>query len=169
MQIQQIYGQAKIELAKERALKINPNINITTHKEFFNAENAEKLISTEYDYVADCIDSIHSKLLLIETCYKKNIPIISCMGTGNKLNPLELEIADINKTSVCPLAKIIRKELKNRGIPNLKVVFSKEIPLKTDFHSEKNDKKQIASISFVPSVAGILLASEIIRKVAMPL
>ena len=87
-------------------------------------------MSNNYDYVADCIDSVSSKLLLIETCYKRNIPIISSMGTGNKLNPAQLEIADINATSVCPLAKIIRKELKNRNIPNLKVVFSKETPCK---------------------------------------
>lgn len=169
-------GKQKVDVAKERALNINPNINIITYKEFFNEENSEQLLSNEYNYVVDCIDSVKSKICLIETCYNKNIPIISSMGTGNKLDPTKFEITDINKTSVCPLAKIIRKELKKKNIPDLKVVFSKEEPIKTTPTPSSTSclgspcpdtirSVSPASISFVPSVAGLLLASEVVKDI----
>lgn len=151
-------GLNKIDVAKKHLLNINPNLNIITHKVFVNKDNIDQLISSNASYVIDCIDTISSKLDIIEYCYNNNIKIISCMGTGNKLNPLKFEIDDINKTSVCPLAKIIRKELKNRNIPHLKVLYSKETPIKTNLHTP-------ASISFVPSVAGLILASEVINEI----
>ena len=152
-------GKPKVEVAKERLLKINPNIEIITHQIFYDKTNKEKLLNTPYDYIVDAIDSVASKLSLVEEAYKRNIPIISCMGTGNKLDPTKFEIADISKTSVCPLAKVMRKELNKRGIHHLKVVYSKEEPHRFD----EENKRVPASISFVPSVAGLILAGEVIR------
>lgn len=152
-------GKPKVEVEKERILKINPNLNINTHQIFYDYTNSNKIFNTNYDYVIDAIDCVSSKINLIEQCYKKNIPIISSMGTGNKLDPTKFEITDINKTSVCPLAKIIRKELKKRNIKHLKVVYSKEEP----HHFDEANNKTLASISFVPSVAGLILASEVIK------
>lgn len=151
-------GNYKIDVAYNRYKNINPKINIKMYSEFFDITNCDKLISNKYDYIIDAIDSISSKLLLIEKAYKNNIPIISCMGTGNKLNPTELEISDIYKTSVCPLAKIIRKNLSKMNIDKLKVIYSKEKPKKII-----SDENVISSISFVPSIAGILMASEVIK------
>ena len=150
-------GQPKVEVAKKHLLKINPNLNITTHRIFVNADNVNTLITDNCDYVVDCIDTITSKLDIAENCYNRNIRIISCMGTGNKLNPLQFEFADIYETSVCPLAKAIRKGLKNRNIPNLKVLYSREEPIKTQSSTP-------ASISFVPAVAGLSIAGEVIRN-----
>lgn len=152
-------GKPKVEIAKKRLLKINPNLEITIHQTFYNVTKVEDFFSTSYDYIIDAIDTISSKLSLIEEANKRHIPIISCMGTGNKLDPTLFEVADITKTSVCPLAKIIRKELKERGIPHLKVVYSKEIPHRFDVEF----KQTPASISFVPSVAGLILAGEVIK------
>lgn len=152
-------GKPKVEIAKERLLKINPNLEITIHQTFYDVTKVEDFFSTSYDYIIDAIDTISSKLSLIEEANKRHIPIISCMGTGNKLDPTLFEVADITKTSVCPLAKIIRKELKERGIPHLKVVYSKEIPHRFDVEF----KQTPASISFVPSVAGLILAGEVIK------
>ncbi len=151
-------GLPKVLVAKERYLKINPNLHITVFEKFFNEETLPELMEISYDYIIDAIDSVSSKLLLIETAYQKKIPIISCMGTGNKLNPSLFEVSDISHTEVCPLAKIIRKELKKKGISDLKVVYSKEKPYKMDTGSSCP-----ASISFVPSVAGLLMASEVIQ------
>ena len=152
-------GKPKVEVAKERLLKINPNIEIITHQIFYDETSKEKLLNTPYDYIVDAIDSVASKLSLVEEAYTRNIPIISCMGTGNKLDSTKFEIADISKTSVCPLAKVMRKELNKRGIHHLKVVFSKEDPYRFD----EENKRVPASISFVPSVAGLILAGEVIR------
>ena len=152
-------GKPKVEVAKERLLKINPNIEIITRQIFYDKTSKEKLLNTHYDYIVDAIDSVASKLSLVEEAYKRNIPIISCMGTGNKLDPTKFEIADISKTSVCPLAKVMRKELNKRGIHHLKVVYSKEEPHRFD----EENKRVPASISFVPSVAGLILAGEVIR------
>lgn len=151
-------GDYKIDVAYNRYKNINPKINITMYPEFLDITNCDKLISNKYDYIIDAIDSISSKLLLIEKAYKNNIPIISCMGTGNKLNPTDLEISDIYKTSVCPLARIIRKSLSKMNIDKLKVIYSKEKSKKII-----SDEKVISSISFVPSVAGLLMASEVIK------
>lgn len=175
-------GKPKVEVAKERLLKINPNVEITTYQTFYDATQDKELFSNPYDYIVDAIDTVSSKLSLVEEASKQHIPIISCMGTGNKLDPTLFEVADITKTSVCPLAKVMRKELKARGIPHLKVVYSKEIPHRFDEenknltrHSNQRlqsgtpepcciHNKQIpASISFVPSVAGLILAGEVIK------
>lgn len=153
-------GIPKVEVEKNRLLKINPNLNVTTFQEFYNSSNSENILK-QYDYVVDAIDSVTSKLYLIEQCKLKNIPIISSMGTGNKLNPTELEVSDISKTSVCPLAKVVRKELSKRGIKHLKVIYSKEIPKK--FNTDEEFKRIPASISFVPSVSGLIIASEVVK------
>ena len=158
-------GMPKVEVEKERLLKINPNLNITIYQEFYNATNSDKILNTTFDYIIDAIDSVSSKLCLIEEAYKKNIPIISSMGTGNKLDPTKFEVSDISKTSVCPLAKVVRKELRNRNINHLKVVYSKEEPVRFD----TSDKKTPASIAFVPSVAGLILASEVVKDLCSKL
>ena len=149
-------GQYKVDVMKARALDINPNIKINTYKTFFSDETINEFDFSKYDYVIDAIDSVKSKLLLIETVKNLNIPIISSMGTGNKLDPTKFQIADISKTSVCPLARIIRVELKKRGIKNLKVLYSKEPPI-------KNNSRTPSSISFVPSVAGLIIAGEVVK------
>lgn len=154
-------GKDKVEIEKERILKINPNAKVEIHKEFYNEQNNNKLVKENYDYIVDAIDSVKSKLLLIKTAHEKNIKIISAMGMGNKLNPTMIEVADISKTEVCPLAKVIRKKLKEEGIYHTKVVYSKELPIRVD-KSEEN-KKITASISFVPSVCGLIMASEIVK------
>ncbi len=151
-------NELKVNVMKERILKINPSANVTTHPVFLKNENIHELIPIDCDFVIDCIDNVKSKLDLIEYCYKKDIKIISSMGTGNKLDPTKFEISDINKTSVCPLAKVIRKELRKRCIPNLKVVYSKEEPKK-----ENISETSPASISFVPSSAGLIIASEVVK------
>ncbi len=155
-------GKPKVEVAKERLLKINPNMQITTYQIFYDATKANDLFdinNTHYDYIIDAIDCVSSKLSLVEEANKRNIPIISCMGTGNKLDPTRFEVVDISKTSVCPLAKVMRKELSIRGIKHLKVVYSKEEPHRFD----DTNKKTPSSISFVPSVAGLILAGEVIK------
>ena len=148
--------QYKVDVMKARALDINPNIKINTYKTFFSDETVNEFNFSKYDYVIDAIDSVKSKLLLIETAKNLNIPIISSMGTGNKLDPTGFVITDISKTSVCPLARVIRTELKKRGIKNLKVLYSKEIPIKTN-------QKTPSSISFVPPVAGLIIASVVVK------
>lgn len=152
-------GKPKVEVEKDRLLKINPNLDITIYQEFYDASKADKLLNINCNYIIDAIDSVSSKLSLIEEANKMNIPIISSMGTGNKLDPTKFEVTDINKTSVCPLAKVIRKELPKRGIKHLKVVYSKEEP----HHFNKDNTKSLASISFVPSVVGLILAGEVIK------
>lgn len=152
-------GKPKVEVEKERLLKINPNLKITTYQMFYDASHADEILSIPFDYVVDAIDCVTSKINLVEECSKRNIPIICSMGTGNKLDPTKFEIADISKTSVCPLAKVMRKELGKRGIKHLKVVYSKEEPKRFD----ADNKRTPASISFVPSVAGLVLASEVIK------
>ncbi len=152
-------GKPKVEVEKGRLLKINPNLNVTTFQVFYDASHAEEILSTQFDYVVDAIDCVTSKINLVEECNKRNIPIICSMGTGNKLDPTKFEIEDISKTSVCPLAKVMRKELSKRGIKHLNVVYSKEEPNRFD----KDNKITPASISFVPSVAGLILASKVIK------
>ena len=151
-------GEYKVDVMKKRALDINPDLKINTYKLFFDEKTKAEIDFLKYDYIVDAIDSVKSKLLLIELAKKDKIPIISSMGTGNKLNPLEFEIADIFKTSVCPLARIIRTELKKRGIKDLKVLYSKEKPY-------KDGSKVPSSISFVPSTVGLIIASEVIKDI----
>ena len=155
-------GMPKVEVAKNRVLEINPNAKIDIHKEFFTQES-EDFFDNTFDYIIDCVDTITAKIEIILRSKKHNISIISCMGTGNKLDPTKFEVTDIYSTSVCPLAKVMRKELKQRGIENLKVVYSNEEPLKTNIFNEETNKSIPGSISFVPSVAGLIIAGEVIK------
>ena len=150
-------GMPKVEIAKNRILEINPQAKVAIYQEFFMPDSKE-LLDSSIDYVVDCIDTVTAKIELVQRAKKLHIPIISAMGTGNKLDPTKFEVTDIYKTSVCPLAKIMRKELKNRKIDKLKVVYSKEEPI-------KNDKNVIGSVSFVPSVAGLIIAGEVVKDV----
>ena len=152
-------GMPKVEVEKERLLRINPTLRVTTYQMFYDASHADEILNTNFDYVIDAIDTVTAKIELIKRCTELNVPIISSMGTGNKLDPTKFEISDISKTSVCPLAKVMRKELSKRGIKHLKVVYSKEEPKRFD----ETNKRTPASISFVPSVAGLVLASEVIK------
>ena len=157
-------GKPKVEVSKQRILEINPNAKVETYKEFFMPESKD-FFDEKIDYVIDCVDTITAKIEIIVRAKKHNIPVISSMGTGNKLNPTEFEIADIYSTSICPLAKVMRKELKQRGIENLKVVYSKEEPIKTNTFDEETNKQIPGSISFVPSVAGLIIASEVVKDI----
>ena len=155
----------KVEVAKDRVLDINPEAKIEIYKEFFTVESEAKYLNSSVSYIADCIDTVSSKIELIERANKLNIPIISSMGTGNKLDATKFEITDIYKTSVCPLAKVIRKELRKRNIKNLEVIYSKEEPIKILKNEENIKGKQVpGSISYVPSAAGLMLAERIIKK-----
>lgn len=158
--LQSTIGKKKTDLAKERCLDINPLANIQTFNLFYLEETQNQIDLSDCNYIIDAIDTVSAKLLLIENAKKLNVPIISSMGTGNKLNPFAFQIADIFKTSVCPLARTMRYELKKRGynsktLKNLKVLFSTEIPA--------SSIRPPASISFVPSVAGLMIASEVIK------
>ena len=153
-------GKLKVDCMKDRILSINPNVNVEIYIPQDIEEGEETLIDNTIDYVVDAVDTITTKLKLIQKAKEKQIPIISCMGTGNKLDPTKFEIVDIYKTSVCPLAKVMRKELKKRGIQDLKVLYSKEEPIKHDVES-----RTPASISFVPSVAGMIIAGEVINDI----
>lgn len=156
-------GQLKVEAMKARIQLINPAIEVTAIPSIFNKDSVD-MITGDMDYVVDAIDMVSSKLLLVETCKEKNIPIICSMGTGNKLNPAMLEVADISKTSVCPLAKVMRHELKKRRIKKVKVVFSKEQPIKPfEYETSESRRSTPGSVGFVPSVAGFILASEVIK------
>lgn len=164
---QNTVGKPKALCMKERALSINPEVKINIFIEKFLKENSDLFFKDKkYDYVIDAIDLITAKLDLIELCYKQKIPIISSMGTGNKLDPTQFEVVDINKTSVCPMAKVIRKELKKRNVKKLKVVFSKECPKKPKNESESREKKHnVGSVAFVPPVVGMILASQVIKDI----
>ncbi|HBT65136.1 MAG TPA: tRNA threonylcarbamoyladenosine dehydratase [Ruminococcaceae bacterium] len=162
-------GIPKVEVMRDRILDINPAAEVEICPTFFNNETAGSFDLSQFSYVADAIDTISSKLILIEKSKSIGVPIISCMGAGNKLDPSRFEVADIYKTSVCPLARIIRYELRQRGIKDLKVVYSKEAPITPENGSEDlpDGKRQLpGSISFVPSVAGLIMAGEIIRDIA---
>ena len=157
-------GMPKVEVAKQRILEINPTANIDIREIFFTPES-EDFFDEKIDYVVDCVDTVTAKIEIIMRAKKHNIPVISSMGTGNKLDPTKFEVGDIYKTSICPLAKVMRKELKKREIDNLKVVYSKEEPIKTNKFDEENNKQIPGSISFVPSVAGLIIAGEVIKDI----
>lgn len=178
-------GQKKVEIMRQRILEINPIVKVETHEIFYGAENADDYDLNLYDYIIDAIDTVSSKLVLIKRAKDRNVPIISCMGAGNKLDPTMLEVADISKTSMCPLARVIRKGLQKLGIKDLKVVYSKEPPITLtedestssythcNFPEDKIQKgtfrRQVpGSIAFVPSVAGLILAGEVIKDIAIP-
>ncbi|WP_418699625.1 ThiF family adenylyltransferase [Anaerotignum sp.] len=159
-------GKEKTAVMAKRIADISPETEVETYPVVYGAENRDLLDFSTYDYVIDAIDTVTSKLILIEEAKKAGVPVISCMGTGNKFHPERFEVTDISKTSVCPLAKVMRKELKVRGIKNVKVVYSKEEPQKPA-ESPETGKRQIpGSLSFVPPVAGLLLAGEVIRHIA---
>lgn len=159
-------GRLKTEVAAERAKDINPDIEVKIHNVFYLPETAEQFDFSQYDYVVDAIDTVSGKIALAEQAKRANIPIISSMGAGNKLDPTAFEVADIAKTSVCPLARVMRRELKKRGIEHLKVVYSKEEPLPSPLTDEESGKPIPGSIAFVPSVVGLILAGEVIKDLA---
>ncbi|MBQ2327175.1 MAG: tRNA threonylcarbamoyladenosine dehydratase [Clostridia bacterium] len=154
-------GRNKAQVMADRIADIDPDTKVDVLDMFFSSENADEVLSRGFDYIADAIDTVPSKLCLIEEAHRREIPIISSMGTGNKLDPSRFRITDISKTSVCPLAKKVRYELKKRGISHHKVLFSEELPIKPDY--AEGERKVPASISFVPSAAGLMIAGEIIR------
>ena len=151
-------GSPKAEAMRLRARDINPDCDVKARVIFFDASTACQFDFTQYDYVLDCIDTVTSKLLLIELCHAAGTKLISCMGAGNKLDPSRFEVADIYATSVCPLAKAMRGELRKRGIPALKVVYSKEPPV--------TNARPPGSVSFVPSAAGLVMAGEAVRELS---
>lgn len=154
-------GRPKVEVFAERIADINPSCRVTTHKLFFLPDNSDAISFDGFDYVVDAVDTVSGKLEIIRRSKALGIPVISSMGAGNKLDPTMFEVEDIYKTSVCPLAKVMRYELKRRGIKKLKVVYSKEKPLK---HGAEADGRRIpASCAFVPSVAGLIIAGEVIK------
>ena len=172
-------GKPKVEVAKERILDINPKANVETHQEFFMPESDE-ILDESIDYVVDAVDTVTAKIEIVVRAKKLNIPVISCMGTGNKLDPTKFEVTDIYKTSMCPLAKVFRKELRKRNINNLKVVYSKEEQIKPKESDENSCKTNCicppgtkrkcsvrnqvpGSVSFVPSVAGLIIAGEVVK------
>ena len=173
-------GRPKVEVMRDRVLEINPDAEVTTHQKFYLPETAEELIADDYDYIIDAVDTVTAKIDLVVRAAERNIPIVSSMGAGNKLDPTKFEVADIFSTSVCPLAKVMRYELKRRGIGALKVVYSREKPV-APLESEETScftgcvcppgttrkctaRRQIpGSIAFVPSVAGLILAGEVVK------
>lgn len=153
-------GKPKVEVMKQRLQEINPKIKVETHSICYLPQTQDKIINSSFDYVVDAVDMVTAKIEIIINAKKQGVPVISCMGTGNKLDPTKFQVTDITKTSVCPLAKVMRKELKKREISDVKVVFSTEEPIKN-----QAGQTPPASISFVPSVAGLIMAAEVIKDI----
>jgi len=158
-------GCFKGDVMAERIHEIFPDTQVDVYNLFYGEGNRNVIDFSQYDYIVDAIDMVTAKLLLIEEAKKAQVSIISCMGTGNKFNPQLFEVADIEKTSVCPLAKVMRKELKARGIRGVRVVYSKEIPVKPEASAESGRRQIPGSLSFVPPVAGMLMAGEVIKSI----
>ena len=175
-------GKNKVEVMRDRILEINPKVNVEMHQTFYGKDNADEFDLSKYDYIVDAIDTVSSKLMLIERAKKCNTPIISSMGAGNKLDPTKFQVTDIYKTSICPLARAMRSELRKRGIDSLKVVYSQEPALKPIENKEDNcntkcicpqgtqrkctARRQIpGSVAFVPSVVGLIIAGEVIKDI----
>lgn len=173
-------GKYKTDVMRDRMLDINPNVEVEVHKCFFLPENADDFPWDSYDYVVDAVDTVTAKIALVMKCKEKNIPIISSMGAGNKLDGSQFKVADINKTKVCPLAKVMRRELKKRGVKKLKVVYSEEIPTRPiedmaiscrnncicppGAEHKCTERRDIpGSVAFVPSVAGLIIAGEVAK------
>ena len=167
-------GMLKVDAARQRLLDINPDCRIETWPMFYLPENADEIDLTRYDYVLDCIDTVAAKLMLAERCTRLGVPIIAAMGAGNKLDPTQFEVCDISKTSVDPLARVMRQQLRKRGIEHLRVVYSREMPrtsLNTVSDQDQTDNPgryhpAPGSIAFVPSAAGLIMAGEVIRELA---
>lgn len=157
-------GQNKVDVVEKRLLDINPMLKVNKYLDFVLPENIDKYDFSAYDYVIDAVDTVSAKLAIIEAAKKAGTAIISCMGTGNKLDPMALTVTDIQKTTTCPLARVMRRELKARGIAHLSVLYSTEVPIKTGAVSDTG-KPVPASISFVPSVAGLIAAGEAIKYI----
>jgi len=173
-------GKPKVEAMRDRILEINPKAEIECRREFYNPGSAESLLALDYDYVIDCIDTVTGKVDLILECHKRGIPVISAMGAGNKTDPTQFEVADLAKTTVCPLARVMRRELGKRGLKHLKVVYSRELPLEP-VPTENSDcnlscvcpkgaerscleRRTIpGSLSFVPSVMGLIMGGEVVK------
>ncbi len=174
---QSTIGKPKVEIMMERILSINPEVKVSIYQKFYTAESSQELLQADYDYVIDAVDTVSAKIHLVVRCQELGIPIISCMGAGNKMDPSKFEVADIYSTSVDPLAKVMRKELRKRGVGALKVVYSTEVPIvpqateldleiESDVSDSRANKKRRAvpgSVSFVPSVAGMILGGEVVR------
>ena len=169
-------GKAKVDIMRDRIIDINPDVRVNVHHVFYGPDNASSFDLSKYDYIIDAIDTVTSKIILIEAAKAANIPIISCMGAGNKFDPTAFRVADLSETRVCPLAKVMRRELKVRGIESLRVVFSTEAPARhhidqddngTEELSSKRSKIAPGSMSFVPPVAGMILAGEVIKDLAL--
>ena len=167
---QKTIGRHKIDVMKERMLEINPNADIWVKKRFFLPENAGEFPFEEYDYIVDAVDTVTAKIGLVIEAQKRNIPIISCMGAGNKLDASQFKVSDIFATKMCPLAKVMRTELKKRGIKKLKVVYSEEKPIKPaesilpGAENNGNTRRTVpGSVAFVPSVAGLIMAGEVVK------
>ena len=173
-------GQYKVEVMRDRILEINPKADVQVHKCFYLPETAEEFDFSSYTYVVDAVDTVTAKISIIMKAQEAKVPVISCMGAGNKLDPTKFEVADIYKTQMCPLAKVMRRELKRRGVKSLKVVYSTEKPIKPQedmsiscrnhcicppgAERKCTDRRDIpGSIAFVPSVAGLIIASEIVK------
>lgn len=173
-------GRAKVDVAEERIHDINPDCAVTKHNVFFLPETAAQFDFSRYDYVVDCIDTVKGKLQIIEMAKAADVPVLSCMGAGNKIDPSQFKIADISQTSVCPLARVMRQELKKRGVSGVKVLYSTEpartpepsatepnAPSASESESVPKGKKQIpGSNAFTPSVAGLLIAGEVVRDLS---
>ena len=157
-------GMDKVDVMKERILSINPDARVETHRCFYLPENADMFDFLQYSYVVDAIDTVTAKIELVLRAKEAGVPVISCMGTGNKLNPMQLEIADIYQTSVCPLAKVMRRELRKRNVEKLKVLYSKEEPIKN--YLSMQGRAVPGSVSFVPSAAGLIIASEVVKELS---
>lgn len=156
-------GKSKVEVMKERILDINPDCNVKAYEVFYLPENADEYDLSKYDYIIDAVDTVSAKLEIICRADKSGVPVISAMGAGNKTDPTMFEVSDINKTKVCPLARVMRRELKKRGVSKLKVVYSKEEPVKISKTEIENGKPAPGSLSFVPSVMGLIIAGEVVK------
>lgn len=159
-------GKYKADVMKERIALINPEAEVVSHRCFFMPDNSAEFDFSKYDYVVDAVDTVTAKIELVMKCRENSVPIISSMGAGNKLDPTKFEVADIFQTSVCPLARVMRTELRKRGVERLKVVYSKEPPVTPLPSSEETAKKSVpGSLAFVPSVAGLIIAGEVIKDI----
>lgn len=159
-------GRPKVDVMRERILDINSDAKVVAHNLFYTPDNSSEIPLSDFDYIIDAIDTVKSKLYLIEEAHRLGVKIISSMGAGNKLSATAFEVADISKTSVCPLAKVIRCELRKKGIKRLKVVYSKEEPIKAVADNE-NGRHAPGSIAYIPSVVGLIIAGEVIQDIAL--